>query len=266
MTLQRFFRGSFRSLFAASLIFLSSCQMVPETGRRQLILIPASQEMQLGLSSFEQIKKETPRSRNAAAKALVERVGRRIAAVANLPGAKWEFVLFESKQANAFCLPGGKVGIYTGILPITKDEAGLATVMGHEIAHAVARHGAERVSEGMLWQTGGKLLGGSITKYNPQTQAMIMGAYGIGTKVGRELPHSRGQESEADRIGLIYMARAGYDPGAAVGFWQRFQSFNQQSGGASTPWFLRTHPLDQVRIQRIQQWLPDARAEFRPAR
>lgn len=265
MTHQRIALNSLLGTFAAALILLGGCQVVPETGRRQIILMSASQEMQLGLSSFDQIKKETPRSRNAAAQAMVERVGRRIAAVANLPGAKWEFVLFESPQANAFCLPGGKVGIYTGILKITKDEAGLATVMGHEIAHAVARHGAERVSEGMLWQAGGKVLGGSITKYDPKTQAMILGAYGVGTKVGRELPHSRSQESEADRIGLIYMARAGYDPGAAVGFWQRFQAFNQQSGGgASTPWFLRTHPLDQQRIQLIQGWLPDARAEYRP--
>ena len=264
--MKRLIRHSLLFTFAASLVLLSGCQVVPETGRRQLILMSASQEMQLGLSSFEKIKKENRRSRNAAAQAMVTRVGRRIAAVANLPGANWEFVLFESEQANAFCLPGGKVGIYTGILPITKDEAGLATVMGHEIAHAVARHGAERVSEGMLWQAGGKALGGSITKYDPKTQALIMGAYGIGTQVGRQLPHSRGQESEADRIGLIYMARAGYDPGAAVGFWQRFQDYNRRSGGANTPWFLRTHPLDQVRIQQIQKWLPDARAEFRPAR
>lgn len=252
------------SLFAATLILLSGCQMVPETGRRQLILLSTSQEMQLGLSSFEKIKKETPRSRDRQAQAMVERVGRRIASVAQLPGANWEFVLFESEQANAFCLPGGKVGIYSGILPITKNEEGLATVIGHEIAHAVARHGAERMSEGMLWQFGGKILGGSITEYDEKTQAMIMVAYGVGSKVGRQLPHSRSQESEADRIGLIYMARAGYDPGSAVGFWQRFQDFNQQGRGGSTPWFLRTHPLDEVRIQRIQQWLPEARAEYRP--
>ena len=194
---------------------------------------------------------------------MVQRVGRRIAAVAELPGANWEFVVFDSKEANAFCLPGGKVGIYTGILPITKDEAGLATVIGHEIAHAVARHGAERVSEGILLQTGGGLLGASLSSADPRTQVLVMTAYGVGSKLGRELPHSRGQESEADHIGLIYMARAGYDPEAAVGFWQRFAAHSRSQGGGGTPVFLRTHPLDTVRIQQIQQWLPEAKANYR---
>ena len=247
-----------------SLLLLSGCLTVPETGRRQVMLISTSQEMQLGLSAFQQMKKETPVSRDPAVNAMVQRVGRRIAAVAELPGAQWEFVVFDSKQANAFCLPGGKVGIYTGILPITKDEAGLATVIGHEIAHAVARHGAERVSEGILLQTGGGLLGASLSSADPRTQVLVMTAYGIGAKVGRELPHSRGQESEADHIGLIYMARAGYDPEAAVGFWQRFADHSRSQGGGGTPAFLRTHPLDTVRIQQIQHWLPEAKANFRP--
>jgi predicted Zn-dependent protease len=250
------------ALLAVALTF-TGCQSVPVTGRQQIILMSPSQEMQLGLASFEQLKKETPISKDAAAKAMVEKVGRRIAAVADLPGAQWEFVLFESSEANAFCLPGGKVGIYTGILSITRDEAGLATVMGHEVAHAVARHGAERMSESQLIGIGGQLLGTGMRAYDPKTQALVLGAYGVGTKLGRELPHSRGQESEADRIGLIYMARAGYDPAAAVGFWQRFQSYNQSRGG-STPWFLRTHPLDATRIRQIQNWLPEARAEYRP--
>ena len=247
-----------------SLLLFSGCLTVPETGRRQVMLISSSQEMQLGLSAFQQMKKETPVSRDPAVNAMVQRVGRRIAAVAELPGAQWEFVVFDSKQANAFCLPGGKVGIYTGILPITKDEAGLATVIGHEIAHAVARHGAERVSEGILLQTGGGLLGASLSSADPRTQVLVMTAYGIGAKVGRELPHSRGQESEADHIGLIYMARAGYDPAAAVGFWQRFADHSRSQGGGGTPAFLRTHPLDTVRIQQIQHWLPEAKANFRP--
>ena len=247
-----------------SLLLLSGCLTVPETGRRQVMLISSSQEMQLGLSAFQQMKKETPVSRDPAVNAMVQRVGRRIAAVAELPGAQWEFVVFDSKQANAFRLPGGKVGIYTGILPITKDEAGLATVIGHEIAHAVARHGAERVSEGILLQTGGGLLGASLSSADPRTQVLVMTAYGIGAKVGRELPHSRGQESEADHIGLIYMARAGYDPAAAVGFWQRFADHSRSQGGGGTPAFLRTHPLDTVRIQQIQHWLPEAKANFRP--
>ncbi|PHX95645.1 MAG: peptidase M48 family protein [Pedosphaera sp.] len=247
-----------------SLLLLSGCLTVPETGRRQVMLISKSQEMQLGLSAFQQMKRDTPVSRDPAVNAMVQRVGRRIAAVAELPGANWEFVVFDSKVANAFCLPGGKVGIYTGILPITKDEAGLATVIGHEIAHAVARHGAERVSEGILLQTGGGLLGASLSSADPRTQVLVMTAYGIGAKVGRELPHSRGQESEADHIGLIYMARAGYDPEAAVGFWQRFADHSRSQGGGGTPAFLRTHPLDTVRIQQIQQWLPEAKANYRP--
>jgi len=246
------------------LLLLTGCLTVPETGRRQVMLISSQQEMQLGLTAFQQLKKDTPVSRDPAINDMVQRVGRRIAAVAALPGAQWEFVVFESKEANAFCLPGGKVGIYTGILPVTKDEAGMATVIGHEVAHAVARHGAERVSEGMLLQTGGGLLGVSLSNADPRTQVLVMAAYGIGAKVGRELPHSRGQESEADHIGLIYMARAGYDPEAAVGFWQRFADFTRTQGGSATPAFLRTHPLDTVRIRQIQQWMPEAKANYRP--
>ena len=245
-------------------LLLTGCLTVPETGRRQVMLISSQQEMQLGFSAFQQVKKETPASRDPAITAMVQRVGRRIAAVAELPGAQWEFVVFDSKEANAFCLPGGKVGIYTGILPITKDEAGLATVIGHEIAHAVARHGAERMSEGLLLQTGGGLLGAGLANSDPRTRVLVLTAYGLGAKVGRELPHSRAQESEADRIGLIYMARAGYDPEAAVAFWQRFGDHNRQQGGGGTPEFLRTHPLDTVRVQQLQQWMPEAKANYRP--
>jgi metalloendopeptidase OMA1, mitochondrial len=241
----------------------SGCSTVPVTGRSQLNLMSPSQEMQLGLTSFEETKKQVPISQDAAARALVQKVGQRIAAVAaaDMPNAQWEFVVFESKEANAFCLPGGKVGVYTGILPITKDEAGLAAVLGHEIAHAVARHGGERMSEAMVVQTGGSLLGIGLANSDPRILAAAQLAYGLGTKVGAELPHSRAQESEADHIGLIYMARAGYDPEQAVKFWERFAAFNQQQGG-ETPWFLRTHPLDEVRIQKLKEWMPAARAQM----
>jgi predicted Zn-dependent protease len=209
------------------------------------------------------MKKEVPISQNAQAKALVEKVGKKVAAVAgpDMPNAQWEFVVFESKEANAFCLPGGKVGVYTGLLPITKDEAGLATVIGHEVAHAVARHGGERMSEAMAIQTGGSLLstGLGMTKLDPAWVTAAQTAYGLGSKVGAELPHSRAQESEADHIGLIYMARAGYDPEQAVLFWQRFAEYNKQQGGGGDLWFLRTHPLDEDRIKQIQQWIPEAR-------
>jgi len=246
---------------------LSGCSTVPVTGRSQLTLLTKGEEMQLGLASFEEMKKGTPISQDAAANALVKKVGQRIAAVAgpDMPNAQWEFVVFESKDVNAFCLPGGKVGVYTGILPITKDEAGLATVIGHEVAHAVARHGGERMSEAIVIQGLGNLLGAGLSKADPAWQAVGATAYGVTTTVGRELPHSRKQESEADQIGLIYMARAGYDPEAAVQFWQRFAQFNQQQA-SSTPAFLRTHPTDETRIRQLQEWMPRAKAEYDQAK
>jgi predicted Zn-dependent protease len=170
--------------------------------------------------------------------------------------------VFNSKEANAFCLPGGKVGVYTGILPITATDAGLATVLGHEIGHAVAHHGASRMSEAQVTQAGGQLLGSALSTSDPKVQSLALLAYGVGSKVGVELPYSRSQESEADHIGLIYMARAGYDPREAVAFWQRFAKYIQQQGGSSTVSFLRTHPLDEVRIRQLQEWLPEAQAEF----
>jgi predicted Zn-dependent protease len=174
--------------------------------------------------------------------------------------------VFESKEANTFCLPGGKVGVYTGILPITKDEAGMATVLGHEIAHAVARHGGERMSQELVRQTGGELVAASLSSSDPRTQAIAKTVYGVGSQVGAILPYSRLHESEADRIGLKYMARAGYDPEAAVGFWQRFAAYSQQQGSGGTPAFLRTHPTDEKRIQQLKTWMPEAKAEYRPAR
>jgi metalloendopeptidase OMA1, mitochondrial len=250
---------------AASWI-LSGCSTAPVTGRHQLSLVSAEQETQLGLSSFDQLKKNTPINHDPAINAQVQRVGEKIKSVASkdMPNAQWEFVVFESKEANAFCLPGGKVGVYTGILPITKTDAGLATVLGHEIGHAVAHHGAERMSEQLVMQEGGQLLGSTLSSSNPQVQSLTLAAYGVGTQVGRELPHSRAQESEADHIGLVYMARAGYDPKEAVAFWQRFADYNKQQGDDQTSFFakfLRTHPLDEVRIKQLQQWLPEAQAQ-----
>ena len=237
----------------------TGCSTVPVTGRSQLNLMSQDQEMQLGLTSFEQMKKEVPVSNNAQARALVEKVGKRVAAVAgpDMPNAQWEFVVFESKEANAFCLPGGKVGIYTGILPITKDEAGLATVIGHEVAHAVARHGGERMSQAM----GLELLGAAASVATSQSKYhdYVVAGYGLGSQVGVALPHSRMQESEADRIGLVYMAQAGYDPAEAVNFWERFAAYNQEQGGGDGLWFLRTHPLNEDRIRQIKEWVPEAR-------
>src|SRR5438128_8254851 len=243
---------------------LPGCSTVPETGRRQINFIPPGEEMQLGLSSFEKMKHEVPISKDLAANALVQKVGWRIATVAPLPNARWEFVVFESTEANAFCLPGGKVGVYTGILPVTKDEAGLATVLGHEIGHAVAHHGAERMTEALALQLGGSVVDASLSKSDPRMHAGLVTAYGVVAQVGRELPHSRLQESEADHLGLIYMARAGYDPEAAIGFWERFAEYNRQHGGTDGLWFLRTHPLNEVRIKQLKGWLPEVQREYRP--
>jgi predicted Zn-dependent protease len=248
------------------LLAMTSCSVVPETGRSQLILISSGQEMQLGLAEFEKVKKDTPISKDANLNALVQRVGKKIAGVANLPNAQWEFVVFDApKTANAFCLPGGKVGIFTGILPITKDETGMATVIGHEVAHAVARHGAERVSEGMIIQLGGVAVDVALREKSQQMRQITLAAYGLGSQVGVMLPHSRSHELEADRIGLLYMARAGYDPRQAVDFWKRFADHTKQLGGAP-PEFLSTHPVDSRRIAQIESLMPQALAEYQKAK
>jgi predicted Zn-dependent protease len=254
------------ALLLAALLLLDGCAKVPVTGRRQLNIVSSGDEMQLGLSSFDQMKTNTPISRDPTANAMVQRVGKRIAAIAgkDLPNAQWEFVVFDSKEANAFCLPGGKVGVYSGILPITKDDAGLATVLGHEIGHAVAHHGAERMSEATVLQKTGQYLGAAVST-NQSTQDVFLMAYGGLAKFGRELPHSRAQESEADHIGIIYMAKAGYDPAQSVAFWQRFSDFNKQQGNEKTSWyakFLSTHPLNEQRIADLKALLPEAQAEF----
>jgi predicted Zn-dependent protease len=257
-------RSAVLLFIVASVAFWSGCSTVPVTGRSQFNIMSPGQEMQLGLTSFEQMKKEVPVSQDVYAKALVQKVGQKIAAVAgpDMPNAQWEFVVFDSKEANAFCLPGGKVGVYTGILPITKDEAGLATVIGHEVAHAVARHGGERMTQAM----GLELLGTVADSATAQTKyhSYVVAGYGLGSQLGVALPHSRLQESEADHIGLIYMAKAGYDPEQAVKFWERFATFNQQQGGEEL-WFLRTHPLDEDRIKQLKEWIPEARTKAREA-
>lgn len=248
----------------AILAILTSCSTVPETGRRQLMLISPSQEIQLGQKSFQQLKQEVPISKDRPANALVQKVGRRIAAVASLPDAKWEFVVFDGKEVNAFCLPGGKVGVYTGILPVTQTEAGLATVIAHEVAHAAAHHGGERMSEALAMQGVGQAVGASIS--DPRLQQAFALGYGVSTAVGVALPHSRKQESEADHIGLLYMARAGYNPQEAIRFWERFRDYNRRTGRDDGLTLLRTHPVDEERIKALQAQLPEAMREYRKHR
>jgi len=255
-------RSQIMGAIAAALL-MTGCTTVPVTGRRQFNVMPEGQEMQLGLTEFEKMKKDVPISKDPRLNAMVQRVGERVAKAAgpDMPNAQWEFVVFESKEANAFCLPGGKVGIYTGILPITKDDAGLATVMGHEVAHAVARHGGERISTALGIQALG--LGVATASRNSKYAALINQGYGMGSQLAVALPHSRMNESEADEIGLQYMARAGYNPAAAVEFWQRFGDYNRAKGG-DTVWFLRTHPTDQQRVENLRRLLPKAQSVYRP--
>jgi len=238
---------------------VSACTTAPYTGRRQIMLTSASEENSLGYNSFSEIRKKYPVSRDARLNALVHRVGERVAAAADRPDYRWEFVLFEDKSANAFCLPGGKVGIFTGILKYTRDEGGLATVVSHEVAHALLRHAGERLSQSMLAQVGAVGLSAGMSGANPYMAQAVQQAYGLGTTVGVLLPYSRTQEYEADRVGLILMAKAGYDPEAAVGFWQRMMAGGKGKGG---PEFLSTHPTDGKRIAEIQKFVPGIKDQY----
>jgi len=241
---------------------LAACRTTPITHRSQLILIAEPQEVAMGFSSYKTVLSKAKLSTNQARVAQVRKVGERIAAVANRPDYRWEFNLIQDdKMVNAFALPGGKVAVYTGILPITQDDAGLATVMSHEVAHAIARHGGERMTTGMLAQLGQAALNAALSGKDPATIQNFNDAYGLGTQLGVLLPFSRNQESEADRIGLVLMARAGYDPKAAIEFWRRMSKVSQNK----VPEFAATHPSDETRIRVIREWLPEAEKEYRPA-
>ena len=251
---------SILSLAIVSLILIA-CYKAPVTGRNQLILLSAAQETQMGLQAFQQLSKQEKLSKNPKYNAAVERVAKRIAKVSHSPNLDWEAKVFdEDKTINAFALPGGKIGVYTGILKVAETEAGLATVMGHEVAHATARHGGERVSAGILAQLGAAGLAIALRKNDPKARNAVLQAYGIGANVGVILPFSRTQESEADRIGLLYMAKAGYDPRESVKFWQRMDQVSK--GKAKPPEFLSTHPGHQTRINNLKKWMPEAVAIY----
>jgi predicted Zn-dependent protease len=216
----------------------------------------------MGYQAFEQIKHQYKLSRDPDANALVAKVGRRIADAAQRPDYRWEFVVLEGKEANAFCLPGGKVGIFTGLLKYTKDEAGMATVISHEVAHALARHAGERLSQSMLAQAGGIGLGAALGGVGSLAGTAIMQGYSLGAQLGILLPYSRTQESEADRVGLILMAKAGYDPAQALEFWKRMMTKDK---GAKLPQFMSSHPNDASRLKELQEFLPEARKYYNPA-
>jgi predicted Zn-dependent protease len=245
-------------------ILMTGCTTVPYTNRSQFMLMSESEDMQLGAAAYQQVLKKEPISHDAQIISVVTEVGQRIAAVADKPDYKWQFtVIDDPKQANAFCLPGGKVAVYTGIFPIARDNAGLAAVIGHEVAHALARHGAERMSEDTLLQVGavGVAVAAGASGAGGATQSAIMQAYGLGSTVGIALPFSRSQESEADHIGLILMAKAGYDPQAAVGLWERMARAERES---SPPEWLSTHPLPTTRQDDLRGWLAEAMKYYTP--
>ena len=238
--------------------FTTKRETVPVSGRSQLVDINHKQELALGLNSYRSIIAQSEIIRGGPEVELIRNIGQRIAAVANKDTAvpfDWEFNLIRSEQANAFALPGGKVAVYTGILPVAKNENGIAAIMGHEIAHAVARHGAERMTHQRLAQFGSLAVGMSVGEMDPQTQRMVMGALGVGTQFGVLLPFSRKHESEADYIGLQYLARACFDPREAPRLWKRMQS--AQKKGAP-PEILSTHPAPQTRVEQFKEWLPAA--------
>ena len=252
-------------ILTSSTLFLS-CSTVPLTGRSQLNMIPSSEMLTMSFQQYDQFLKENKVSTNKANTDMVKRIGGNIQNAVErymkqnnlsdrLNGYKWEFNLVEDDQVNAWCMPGGKVVVYTGILPVTQDETGLAVVMGHEIAHAIAEHGNERMSQQLLQQVGAVGLMVAMKEEPAETQALWLSVYGVGTTVGIMLPYSRTHESEADHLGLIFMAMAGYDPHAAPDFWKRMAAGKQ---GGSPPEFLSTHPSDQTRINDITSWISEA--------
>lgn len=265
-----------RALIAVVLAGLSvaACQSAPVTGRSQIMLVSESEELKLGSTAYLQVLSKEHESHDTQANELVERVGRRIAEAAENPRANmwhapnyhWEFKTIDKKMLNAFCLPGGKVAVYTGLFAITENDAGLAAVLGHEVAHALARHGAERISDQRVLS--GALMVAAVAlaaaggKRGSAYTPLAIAALGAGATVGISLPMSRTQESEADHIGLILMALAGYDPHEAVGLWERMRKAS--AGKPKQAEWLSTHPADETRIANIKAWVPEAMKYYRP--
>ncbi len=250
------------TLVLSALLFSTGCHTVPQTGRSALHLVPNDQLTSMSAAQFGQLKQETPISRDLTYNAMLRRVGDRIAYVADpdMPNAQWEFVVFEDdSQINAFAMPGGKVAVYTGIFKVAKTEDDLAIVVGHEVAHVAAGHGNERVSHQLLAAGGALALDIGTSDMDSGDRQLLMAAYGAGATVGVILPYSRFHESEADEIGLMYAAKAGYDPRAAICFWDRMAA---QSQGAP-PEFLSTHPSGATRARKLQELMPKAMEAYR---
>ena len=264
------------ALSFACILFISGCSKNPITGRKQFRLVPESQLQQLSQQQYTQFlsTNRVIRSNSSKDAEMVNRVGTRIAAAITeyyaskglsdaLSGFQWEFQLVESKDVNAWCMPGGKVVVYSGLLPVAANEEGLAVVMGHEIAHAIAYHGNERLSQGLLKQFGGVALQVATMNKPAETRALFMLAYGVGSSVGVILPFSRKHELEADRFGLLFSAMAGYNPSEAVPFWERM---SRAAGGNKPPEFLSTHPSDQTRISKMQKFTEEAMDYYEQSR
>jgi predicted Zn-dependent protease len=261
-------------LFFLLSMTLLSCARNAVTGRKQLKLVSESEVQAMALQEYRTFLSQNKvvsasESRDAE---MVRRVGQRISNAITqyytsqgkpeiLEGYQWEYNLVDSKEVNAWCMPGGKIVVYTGLLPITQNEAALAVVMGHEVSHALAQHGSERMSQGLVQQLGGVALSVALASKSPETQNLFMQAYGVGSQVGIMLPFSRKDEYEADQLGLNYTAMAGYNPQEAINLWKRMEA---ASGGNRPPEFLSTHPSEGNRIARLQQQMPQAMKLYKP--
>jgi len=259
-----------RIFVVSSILLLAACSTVPLTGRKQVNLLPESEMIAMGFSNYSEFKKEAAISTSTGSKELLATVGANISRAvtdyfasnnlsSRLNGYEWEFTLFADETPNAWAMPGGKIAVYEGILPYTKDADGLAVVVGHEIAHIVARHGNERMSHQLVAQMGGIALNEALGSKPEETRAIFNTVYGLGAQFGGILPYSREHEKEADKLGLIFMAMAGYNPESAIDFWERMSS----SSDSGPPEFLSTHPSDATRIAEMKKFLSEAMEYYR---
>lgn len=257
---------------AVAAMVLTMCQPVPVTERRQVSFIPEEQLLSLSREAYQQVLEENGVVRGTAGSRLVENVGERVREATErymrqnelddrLEGYDWEFNLIEGEAANAFAMPGGKIGVFTGMLQVVQNESQLAVVVAHEVAHVVAEHGNERMSQAMLVQLGGMALERALSESPEQVRQIFLAAYGLGAQVGVQLPYSRLHETEADKLGLVFMAMAGYDPRTAITFWQRMQRMQE---GPQPPEFISTHPEHGRRLENLREFMPEALEYYRP--